>query len=256
MSNKTDREICDAATPGPWEIECMTDRDGEEYIEVSGNDYKIPMTPFDAEFIAHFNPSKVSEMLNALDAKDAEIERLRKLAYTPHSMTLYAMEDHSDPFRCFELRVIDVGVADHNCTVESKELDDAIAAKDAEIQRLIPYETDYLGVRSLCGLNQPGKEHESVANYIDTLHSEIERLKEDRDLAIEAIKKDFAQLQSRAIELELALSTKDTELAEERRLNAEYEAHFANTMHRHGVKEFRLETNGWQDILRKKEQGK
>jgi hypothetical protein len=92
----------------------------------------------------------------------------------------------------------------------------------------------------------------AVDTILAAKDEEIERLKEDRELAIEAIKKDFAQIQSKAINLEEELSQLRTELAEERRLNAEHEAHFVNTMHRHGVGEFRLETNGWQDILRKR----
>lgn len=72
------------------------------------------------------------ELAAKLEAAREEIERLQKLAYTPHSMTLYAGATDDDPFKHFELSVIDVGVADHNCTVKSDELDKFIKQLESE----------------------------------------------------------------------------------------------------------------------------
>ena len=74
---KTDREICDAATPGPWET---CEDDGTTWVISSG-----PLTTYiakmshdgeeqqkdNAEFIAHYNPEKICDMLD-------EIDKLRK----------------------------------------------------------------------------------------------------------------------------------------------------------------------------------
>jgi hypothetical protein len=73
--DKTDKEICDAATPGPWhEFEGgVATQNGT----IVGRFAVRSAIYVDAVYAAHFNPSKVSKMLNALDAKDAEIERLK-----------------------------------------------------------------------------------------------------------------------------------------------------------------------------------
>ena len=66
--SKSDREICEAATAGPW-----------EYNDEDKRIYSIGFEPIakdiswhndSGKFIAHFNPTKLLQMLDESDAKD------------------------------------------------------------------------------------------------------------------------------------------------------------------------------------------
>ena len=78
--SKKDRDICNAAAKrAPWRLRIPTDGTlmvwpDEKHIVAVARTHRED----ESKFIAHFNPSKVSKMLNALDAKEAEIKRLRK----------------------------------------------------------------------------------------------------------------------------------------------------------------------------------
>lgn len=67
---KTDRKICEAATPGPWELVAKNCQQFRCIVDTRNRE-KIPMCKNDEIFIAHFNPAKVAAMLD-------EIEELRK----------------------------------------------------------------------------------------------------------------------------------------------------------------------------------
>jgi hypothetical protein len=67
--SKTDREICEAATPGPWKRYTLLS--GAHEVCVDGNYARggicVPIKEVDADFIAHFNPAKVRRMVDALE---------------------------------------------------------------------------------------------------------------------------------------------------------------------------------------------
>ena len=67
MTIEEDRKICEAAMDGKYE-EWRYDNG---WVWVDSNDCLCPFYEPNAQFIAHFNPSKVGEMLD-------EIEQLRK----------------------------------------------------------------------------------------------------------------------------------------------------------------------------------
>lgn len=76
MSDKTDRKICEAATPGPWHLwsdDCDYVRDSTGYI------FRFYDVSFeDRDFIIHFNPSKVVELLDRIDELESELERVKR----------------------------------------------------------------------------------------------------------------------------------------------------------------------------------
>jgi len=95
MTNKTDREICDAAIPGPWKL--------SEPLEIWNTHpiYRrlaIATYPSDADFITHFNPAKISEMLDRIEQLEAENERLK------HELADTIVTKDSFLIGCYELQ--------------------------------------------------------------------------------------------------------------------------------------------------------
>lgn len=72
MSIKTDREIAEAATDGPWYSESTGG-----YVRVSKEGKMAGITGENAVYTAHFNPQKVTQMLD-------ERDKLRKLVERYH----------------------------------------------------------------------------------------------------------------------------------------------------------------------------
>lgn len=82
--SKSDREICEAATDGPWDRDYgNSDSSGGCQWEIAGNaeiHYSYHSEGMqenaDADYIARFNPEKITQMLDELEAKDKRIEEL------------------------------------------------------------------------------------------------------------------------------------------------------------------------------------
>jgi hypothetical protein len=97
---KTDRQIADAATPGPWNVRNLSDvftdlgaanRDGVEcndndawqisdtfnptaWVGDDTQDMSVDECDSNAQFIAHFNPAKILSMLDELEAAKAALQ--------------------------------------------------------------------------------------------------------------------------------------------------------------------------------------
>ena len=88
MTEKTDREIVEAATPGPWEYieDCGFEFIRENYktkktiaeLRFDNPDFKTSEKYATAQFIAHFNPFKVASMLDQIEALEKRVEELEK----------------------------------------------------------------------------------------------------------------------------------------------------------------------------------
>ena len=74
-----DREICGEATDGGW-YDHFVDSKGRTFVVSDSYDPDDPVCVVDtdpnAAYIAHFNPQKVTQMLDELEAKDKRIEEL------------------------------------------------------------------------------------------------------------------------------------------------------------------------------------
>jgi len=89
--NKSDREICAAATDGPW-MQALEDKRFVYAIGPKGTNkfwFRIDKAGEEkisdkeancnGDYIARFNPQKVTKMLDDLEAKDKRIEELEKV---------------------------------------------------------------------------------------------------------------------------------------------------------------------------------
>jgi len=90
-----DREIAEAATPGPWEHGIDEEDNGIEAVRSDGvsrgcvcilrpynsiraiRKYGEGFSHDDARYIAHFDPVKVLDMIDHSEAQDTEIKQLR-----------------------------------------------------------------------------------------------------------------------------------------------------------------------------------
>lgn len=73
----TDREIVLKATPGPWEIQNESDVFGDNKGIVKVIRFHKHTFRNDAQFIAHFNPSKAASMLDRIEALEKENAQLK-----------------------------------------------------------------------------------------------------------------------------------------------------------------------------------
>lgn len=78
---QTDREICEAATPGPWEFErediWAISKTGDELDDMYLGTIHYDKDNQNPEYIAHFNPEKVSKMLDRIEELEEQVEKLK-----------------------------------------------------------------------------------------------------------------------------------------------------------------------------------